>query len=100
MKAFLTGSVVYGIPSEKSDIDLVVLTDEHTKNVLACDGFPIRFGCLNLILLTDEEQWAIWKKGTEDLEKIKPVSRETAVAHFQFLGVTQTEEFSKPTQAD
>ena len=34
MRAFLTGSQIYGTPTEKSDIDLVVLMDDEDRMTL------------------------------------------------------------------
>lgn len=77
MNSFLTGSIVYGKFTTKSDIDLVVLVDTHTAKVLRqfseskleCHevGTPptVRFGRLNLIICDNELDFAVWKAGTE-----------------------------------
>jgi len=67
MIAFITGSRVYGKAKQDSDIDLVVRTDHHTvEQLLKLSGgeLPIRFGNLNLILCTTDEEFAVWKLGT------------------------------------
>lgn len=72
MRAFITGSRAYGKPTKTSDIDLVVFTDVPTAVTLAklADGSPkddqpIRYGRLNLVLVTDDKSWAAWFMATE-----------------------------------
>jgi hypothetical protein len=69
MNAFVTGSRAYGTPKSDSDVDLVILTDPYTADMLMkqSDGgkIPIRFGNLNLVVCTDPAEFAIWKVGTE-----------------------------------
>jgi predicted nucleotidyltransferase len=83
MKALLTGSRVYGTPTEESDIDMVVLvTDEELVRLamLADEGDKgLKFGRLNLITVTTEKAFAVWEEGTKWLESKKPVTREQAV---------------------
>lgn len=92
--AFCTGSRVYGIPKDKSDLDLVVLVSpedalticemadsvEGAENVVRYNGteFSARFGKLNLIGLT-EAKHGPWYRATEILKKQQPVTREKAV---------------------
>jgi len=103
---FITGSHAYGSPTENSDIDLVVWAVGETRAKLEVGGYPIRFGRLNLILISDIDQWDIWKIGTEALVKLSKsrksaVSRDEAVAFFITLGVTQEpneEPYSKETR--
>lgn len=105
--AFLTGSRVYGEPREDSDIDMVVsLTPEVLIDLreLAdakepgmdepASGGPdtdsLRFGRLNLICVTVEEDKELWWNGTQDLLEARrttgrPITREAAVAHFDSL---------------
>ena len=109
MKAFLTGSRVYGVPQANSDIDLVVFLsrddlavlrqfDEgpdprHTTNTGSEPdkpfedgvGAPLRFGKLNLQCITDPKAYAVWWRGTQELKRLAPVTREKAVAHFKKL---------------
>jgi predicted nucleotidyltransferase len=101
--AFLTGSRVYGTPRPESDADLVIFTDEKTKNDLFAlsrlfsrDTSDIgkgstenscRFGDLNLIVITDEADWTRWQIGTVACTLQKPVTREHAVAMFKSLGI-------------
>lgn len=81
MNAFITGSRVYGKPTPSSDIDLVILVDEQTSTRLQLMAretdeqkpLAIRFGRLNLIICTDEAEFAVWKVGTCQMvrQKIK-----------------------------
>lgn len=91
MKAFLTGSRVYGNPNDDSDIDLVIRVDRETKEKLielAGGGSVVRFGKLNLLICaTDQEYWA-WQDGTEELverlnEKLERTEREEAITVFK-----------------
>jgi predicted nucleotidyltransferase len=109
LKAFVSGSYAYGRPRPSSDIDLVVFVTEAdlarirraagrrrhgpSKGLMkprrsAADyqsltGVPFRFGDLNLICVTDERAYKIWRTGTVRLKKRRPVTRETAVREFQ-----------------
>ena len=92
---FITGSHAYGAPTADSDIDLVVWAVGKTRETLAAGGYPVRFGKLNLILVSDNNQWEIWRIGTQSLVKLSesrnsPVSREEAKAVFIALGITQS----------
>ncbi len=88
MNAFLTGSRVYGRPREDSDVDMVVRVDISTARVLysLSDTFDaakfadetdpdyggigvVRFGKLNLILCTDDDQYTAWRMGTRAMMK-------------------------------
>ncbi len=72
MNAFLTGSRIYGTVKPGSDVDLVLLVDEDTKQKLVAlsdlGKEPVRFGKLNLILCTMEEEFAVWKVGTAQMK--------------------------------
>jgi hypothetical protein len=103
LKAFLTGSQAYGIPTEESDIDLVVEMDKdelHALYALASrygkqgskvleygnGQASLRFGNLNLIVCYNAgERAENWKKGTEALKQLAPVPRTLAVAVFEEL---------------
>jgi hypothetical protein len=67
----LTGSHAYGIPTESSDVDLVVLVDMSTKTKLIelseTGKEPIRFGKLNLIVTTCPDRFLCWKDATNKL---------------------------------
>ena len=95
---FLTGSRAYGTPREDSDVDLVMLADESAFQVMAQvssqieffaeGGCSLRFGLLNIIGVTNADEFAKWKSGTEHLKTIAPVTREHAVEYLTGLGLT------------
>jgi len=99
MKAFLTGSHVYGTPNEESDVDLVICTDADTMRKLekladsdtAVSGdndhasASVRFGKLNLTIVTNEDEWQAWRLATLALEAEKPVSKGRAVERHEWL---------------
>lgn len=94
---FITGSHAYGAPHNESDIDLVVWAVGDVRAKLEEGGYPIRFGKLNLILISNDDQWEIWRIGTQALVKRRkdrnsPVTRDEAVAFFIDIGVTQGPE--------
>jgi hypothetical protein len=74
MKAFLTGSHVFGRPGPQSDIDLCILVDPGLANQLrdmSESTNTVRFGKLNLILCESDLEFATWKMSTERLLQIK-----------------------------
>lgn len=90
--AFLTGSRVYGTPREDSDIDIVVhleseeisqLLDKEysTNNNYNATSASIRFGNLNLICMSDHQEYLAWYQATKELKARKPVTRDEAIAH-------------------
>ena len=102
MKSFLTGSRYYGTPRSDSDIDLVVLMDGTQLVVLAKfadntddfgspggeqydDGCSLRFGKLNLLCVTQDKHFNVWKQGTDELFAMKPVTRDKAIEHLAEL---------------
>jgi predicted nucleotidyltransferase len=95
---FLTGSRVYGTPTEDSDVDLVVLTEPETRTALfdvaeefdGVDRYGVTtsslvFGGLNLLVETDRRRFLIWKLGTNYLKTQAPVTRDEAVEFFRKL---------------
>lgn len=83
MESFITGSRAYGKATSKSDVDLVIRCSVDTENrlrklsdnateVVALQGDtktkPIRFGKLNLIVCTTDEQFAVWRLGTTSMQ--------------------------------
>lgn len=111
-KPILTGSMAYGKPTEKSDADLVLflsekeadllknLADPPTKEDIEKDkqyqinggGESLRFGKLNIIIVTDEKRYEVWRKGTLQLKKrakrLKEkaaITRDAAIRHFEKL---------------
>ena len=95
MRAFLTGSRVYGSPTNSSDVDLVVCVTKAELEILrdlahSQDGSggpdvsaSLRFGRLNLITVTDTTDYETWAEGTRRLIERKPVTRDTAVETFK-----------------
>jgi predicted nucleotidyltransferase len=102
--AFLTGSRVYGVPNKDSDVDLVILVrDPKEAEKIASLGYrdteateyqcglgvSVRFGNLNLIVLTDPRLYEVWREGTRILKrkecKYGLVTREEACALFNKL---------------
>lgn len=107
-RAVLTGSQVYGRPTHKSDVDLVVLVDSSTRALLFAiypplPGLRARYGAqttsltvqsrgrpdLNLILVTTEGELEDWRRGTELLQReaarLGPVTRDRAVEVFEAI---------------
>ena len=82
MKSFITGSRAYGQPNADSDLDLVILVDESTKAQLVAfsdlSTEPIRFGKLNIIACTTEEEFTCWKYGTMSLIHRRDESQKTS----------------------
>lgn len=66
---FITGSHAYGIPNSESDVDLVLLLDERTRQLLEAHSetkqIPVRYGKLNLILCHSEAEYDSWKEFTD-----------------------------------
>ncbi len=102
MIPFLTGSRVYGFPKEDSDIDLVCLLSLDQLSAIAPladntddfgspggqfydDGCSLRFGKLNLLVVTEKKHFDVWKQGTDELIAMKPVTRDKAIEHLATL---------------
>lgn len=86
MKAFITGSRAYGTPRQDSDTDLVIRADNSVLETLrACSDdtsgnpYALRFGTLNVVACTSNEQYEAWKTGTDQMIANAPVTREHAV---------------------
>lgn len=104
-KSFATGSRVYGKPRKDSDIDLVVLVDQFTMELLLdladedvqsnngydpADARCLRFGKLNLLCCMSVKHFDIWKKGTDILvarrnRRQTPVLREEAISFLSWF---------------
>lgn len=91
MLAFITGSRAYGTVKPSSDIDLVIRCDDTTKKLLQKlsdkiasvqgEQLTIRFGKLNVIACTTDEEFAVWRIGTTQMVKSKfghPFSKKAA----------------------
>jgi len=90
--AFLTGSRVYGIPREDSDIDMVILVSENDsetlKNISDTGKYPIQFASLNLILVKNQEEYNRWLLAMRRCLINKPVDRDTAILIHKQVGIT------------
>lgn len=95
MSAFLTGSQVYGTPTAESDVDVVVQMTAEEMDKLAplsegsfsfdeygC-GRSFRFGKLNLIAISSDRLFELWRDSTEACKAIKPVNKIEAKAIFK-----------------
>lgn len=61
MRAFITGSRAFGYATPTSDLDLVIYADESIKvqlTKLSESERTIKFGQLNLIVVTSEEEYS------------------------------------------
>lgn len=71
--AFVTGSFVYGKPTEESDVDLAIRVDPETADFLRrmseSGKEPVRFGNINLILCETDEQYLAWAVGTMEMKR-------------------------------
>ena len=83
MKAFITGSHEYGKPKSDSDVDLVIFVNHLTKERLIelsdTGKMPCKFGKLNLIFATTEEEYGAWLLGKNLCYVRKPLTKEQAI---------------------
>lgn len=105
-RAFVTGSRAYGKVKPNSDVDLVILCSEETKLLLTKlsenGKEPIRFGKLNLIICTSEEEYAVWCIGTKQLKDgKKKINKQEATKIFDVLRymIGQEAQIKKFTQS-
>ena len=106
--AFITGSQVYGTPTEESDVDLVIkMSQPECIRLLELlgskDGISrveeygegqatLRIEKLNLIICYDNpKRFSDWKEGTTKLIASAPNTREAAIEVFEDL-FNDTEE--------
>ncbi len=91
MDAFVTGSHAYGSPRPDSDVDLVVFVSPTDAEVIRAESdtkaIPIRYGNLNLIITTDQQEYFAWQKFTDDMKAKRdelgiPISPEEARQEF------------------
>lgn len=102
LAAFVTGSRVYGQPTGKSDIDLVVrLTQADYERLIALADetmavddiyygrvrtYSVRFGKLNLLCCLDDDSYQLWRDCTKWLKKKAahdgPLTRRKACDYF------------------
>jgi len=94
--AFLTGSRAYGVPRKDSDVDMVVYIDPSELTELAkalnadvdddrpyYPSISVREGRLNLIVLSEADEYDAWLNTTLKLKKQAPVTKEQAVTAFK-----------------
>jgi len=65
---FITGSRIYGSPTEDSDLDMVIIAREHEWDFLVDNQggkFPVRYGKLNLILCRNSREYDSWKEARD-----------------------------------
>lgn len=107
-RSFVTGSYAYGVPTNNSDIDVVILVSErdlerlkpcHTKmkrqgerlrrdELYAERGcYSLRFGNLNLLCCLNQDVFNTWRNGTNKLKKQAPVPRTFACRFFDKLWI-------------
>lgn len=103
----ISGSHAYGTPNENSDVDLVIKVDSEEMamwlyNMLndseqdhsdtpRFGSMSIRIGKLNLICCWSDWVYNVWLKGTQQLNQIKPVTRDQAIAMFNNLRINSLE---------
>lgn len=100
--AFVTGSHIYGSPKPESDVDLVVLCSQKTKEkLLELSGgkYPIRFGNLNIIAAGSEEEYKAWYKAkTKCVEfsrdKGRPLTKEESIIVHDMVRVEYGVEYA------
>ena len=102
MKSILTGSYAYGKPTRESDVDIVILCDKETAEILNDQLRPdsyfgrgnthpsvdnsVRQGRINLIIETQEKAFNVWVDGTERLMAQKPIKhKNVAIKLFALL---------------
>jgi predicted nucleotidyltransferase len=114
MRSFITGSRAYGTPTAKSDVDLVILVtqadlellrsmcdsdDKDREKDVPSDGGPtvhgpagsasLRFGRMNLIVVSDPVAFEIWREGTRALKRLRDdgqeLDRDAVIQYFGAL---------------
>ena len=110
MNAFVSGSRIYGTPTDFSDIDLVIFTSLTHANMLKEQADPVspdeesdtvrgsyslRFSELNLIVCWEEWAYNVWMQGTSQLWQMRPVTRNRAIETFGVLRGLTTKEIEK-----
>jgi predicted nucleotidyltransferase len=109
MNAFITGSRAYGTTKPNSDIDLVIRVDEETAKILQLfseSKTAVRFGKVNLILCTTDEEYAVWLLGTMEMKESvsKPFDKVAAKEIFDELrarvGVKDKAQSGKEEEED
>lgn len=96
---FFTGSRVYGTPRADSDLDMVLRSSELPFSIRgladsqAGSGGSLKFGRLNVIVLSDEE-FLRWASVTGSLCLRRPVTHEEAIRAFREAGAVEHQDRS------
>ena len=99
---FITGSRVYGSPTEDSDLDIVIRCDRYVAAVLESligkcssdydhESVSVQCGRINLHLCTTDREYDRWRLGTRSCEVVAPIDRETAKKLMRVAGVDRGE---------
>lgn len=100
-RSFITGSHAYGTPEHDSDVDLVIFTHEADIELLSRisddslfrenngydSGRSLRFGRLNIIAISDEKHFELWRWANKRLKARRPVDRDYAILYLNELRV-------------
>jgi len=96
LKAFATGSRVYGRPKPDSDYDIVLwVTEEEKQQLISAsesdDGLTIRFGPINIIAVTNATDYYHWMDAKDCCRRNCPVTREEAIEIHKLENITDEE---------
>lgn len=83
MRAFITGSRAFGYATPTSDLDLVIYADESIKvqlTKLSESERTIKFGQLNLIVVTSEEEYSAFLLAKKRCLNYRVENKEEAIA--------------------
>ena len=83
MRAFVTGSRAFGYATPTSDLDLVIYADESIKvqlTKLSESERTIKFGQLNLIVVTSEEEYSAFLLAKKRCLNYRVENREESIA--------------------
>jgi len=109
--AFITGSKAYGrdgYGGNGEDVDLVILVDKPTEALLLAESdlgkFPIRFGKLNLIVTSDEKEYAAWLLAKHACRRTPELTKDKAIhIHEKIrksLGIAEVSDASSLSKED
>jgi len=83
MRAFITGSRAFGYATPTSDLDLVIYADESIKvqlTKLSESERTIKFGQLNLIVVTSEEEYSAFLLAKKRCLNYRVENKEESIA--------------------
>jgi hypothetical protein len=95
---FLTGSRVYGTPTENSDLDVVVRCDQYVMAAIEAlvgksaadydhESISVQCGPVNLHLCASDAEYDRWQQGTRSCAVVAPIDRDTAKKLLRVAGV-------------